>query len=75
MTKQQPEKERWQQTGNFRLGMNCHILLRGEEQHLFWDCTCHYATSHFWYQKLFERIFILFVVPIKFLMNAHDISE
>ena len=37
VTKQQPEKERCQQTGNFRLGMNCHILLRGEEQHLFWD--------------------------------------
>ena len=40
-------------TGNFRLGMKGHILLMGEEQNLFWDCTCNYATSHFWYQKLF----------------------
>ena len=57
VTEQQQEEERWHQTGNFRLGMKCHILLRGEEQNLFWDCTCNYVTSHFWYQKLFWKNF------------------
>lgn len=52
-------------------------MLRGEEQSLFGDCTCNYATSHFWYQIFFENNFHppFLVAPIEFLMNARDISE